>query len=352
MWVESEPGLGSRFHFTILTRAGEMEPGEEDIPVGEPPSLAGELVAVVGGRKESWGALRNYFDGWGVAAIFIASAQTWKPEFTDAPFSAAIFDFETQNDLTAKQIKQLVNDKPALVLHFMGAKVSGLREQLRGEGMRRQVLFQTKPFKNQQLRKTLNALLSKGEWLDIEEAKGSDAAETLAIRRPFRVLVVEDHPVNQRITLLLLRRLGYQADIVNDGLEAVEALRKQVYDVVFMDMHMPEMDGPTATRAIREFRPLGERPWIIALTANAMRSDREACLNSGMNDYVSKPIVIADLQGALERVDKRFIAVPMRGQRNPIGRTRESFSYKVSRIGRYPSRSLRSSKKIRRLRTR
>jgi CheY-like chemotaxis protein len=74
-----------------------------------------------------------------------------------------------------------------------------------------------------------------------------------------------------------------------------------------MDMHMPEMDGPTATRKIREMHPLGELPWVIALTANAMRSDREACLQSGMNDYLSKPIVISDLKGALERVDQRLL---------------------------------------------
>ena len=102
-------------------------------------------------------------------------------------------------------------------------------------------------------------------------------------------------PLNQKVAVHMLQRLGYGADIVNNGLEALESLRRQDYDLVFMDIQMPEMDGLQATRHIcKEWLP-PKRPWIVAMTANAMQGDREECLNAGMNDYVSKPVRIEAL---------------------------------------------------------
>jgi CheY-like chemotaxis protein len=126
-----------------------------------------------------------------------------------------------------------------------------------------------------------------------------------ASRLPFRILVVEDNPVNQKLALLLLSRMGYRADTANNGLEAIRALRRQRYDVVFMDMHMPEMDGVEASRQIQDLWKEDERPWIIALTANAMPSDRELCKRAGMHDFLTKPIQGADLQAALLNVPQR-----------------------------------------------
>jgi CheY-like chemotaxis protein/HPt (histidine-containing phosphotransfer) domain-containing protein len=136
--------------------------------------------------------------------------------------------------------------------------------------------------------------------------------KTFAIRYPFRILVVDDHPVNQQVAVLLLSRLGYNADVAGNGLEALQALRRQRYDVVFMDMQMPEMGGVEASRVIQRNWPEEQRPWIIALTANAMQSDREECLRAGMQDFVSKPIEASDLREALERVHKycSLLSVP------------------------------------------
>ncbi|MEO8246078.1 MAG: GAF domain-containing protein [Chloroflexota bacterium] len=122
----------------------------------------------------------------------------------------------------------------------------------------------------------------------------------LGERHPLRILLAEDNPVNQKLAIRLLAQMSYQVDVANDGRQAVDALEKGAYDVVLMDIQMPELDGLGATREIRATWP--ERPlWIVAMTANAMAGDREACLAAGMNDYISKPIRPAELASALER---------------------------------------------------
>ena len=119
--------------------------------------------------------------------------------------------------------------------------------------------------------------------------------------RPERLLLAEDNAVNQKVALHMLTRLGYRADVAANGLEVLDAVRRQPYDIILMDMHMPEMDGLGAARSLRAGPPNGRRPWIVALTANAMQGDRELCLAAGMDDYISKPIRQADLAAALAR---------------------------------------------------
>ena len=119
--------------------------------------------------------------------------------------------------------------------------------------------------------------------------------------KPFRLLLVEDNVVNQKVALHILERLGYRADVAGNGLEVLDALTRQAYDVVLMDVQMPELDGLEATRAIRQQWPAAKQPRIIAMTANAMQGDRERCLEAGMDDYIAKPVRIEDLSAALER---------------------------------------------------
>ena len=114
-----------------------------------------------------------------------------------------------------------------------------------------------------------------------------------------RILLVEDNLVNQKVAVRMLRKLGYGSDIANNGLEAIEALRKKDYDLVLMDVQMPEMDGIEATVAIQQEWPEGQQPIIIAMTANAMSQDRERCLASGMSDHIAKPIKLERLQSTL-----------------------------------------------------
>ncbi len=122
-------------------------------------------------------------------------------------------------------------------------------------------------------------------------------------RRPkllLNILLAEDHPVNQKLALLMLKRLGYRADMAANGLEILQTLERQPYDVVLMDVQMPEMDELEATRQIRR-RPSGVQPRIIAMTANAMKEDREACFAAGMDDYLGKPIRMEELVATLSR---------------------------------------------------
>jgi CheY-like chemotaxis protein len=120
-----------------------------------------------------------------------------------------------------------------------------------------------------------------------------------------RILVAEDNAVNQKVALRLLKQLGFGADVVWNGLEALEALERKSYDVVLMDVQMPELDGLDASRRIGERMAPDERPRIIAMTANALPEDREACLAAGMDDYVAKPIRPDELAAALRRVEPR-----------------------------------------------
>jgi len=120
-----------------------------------------------------------------------------------------------------------------------------------------------------------------------------------------RILLAEDNTVNQKVALRILDKLGYQADVVSNGVEALAALEREPYDVVLMDVQMPEMDGLEASRRICERWPPDSRPRIVAMTANAMMEDREACVAAGMDDYVAKPVRPEELAGALARAKAR-----------------------------------------------
>ena len=126
----------------------------------------------------------------------------------------------------------------------------------------------------------------------------------MAARHPLRILLAGDNVVNQKLALRLLMQMGYEADLVVNGVEAVAAIERTPYDVVLMDVQMPEMDGLEATRAIVARWP-NDRPRIVAMTANAMQGDREACIAAGMDDYLSKPIRVDALVDALTRTTSR-----------------------------------------------
>jgi CheY-like chemotaxis protein len=163
-------------------------------------------------------------------------------------------------------------------------------------------VFLTKPVKQSSL---YNAIVSALTHTDAKREQVSSDHQfdsTLAGRIPLRILLAEDNMVNQKLGLKILERMGYRADIAANGLEVIESLKRQPYDLILMDVQMPEMDGLEATRQIRA---KGSTVHIIAMTANAMQGDREVCLAAGMNDYVSKPIQVKELQTAIEVLGKK-----------------------------------------------
>jgi len=169
------------------------------------------------------------------------------------------------------------------------------------------VAFLTKPIKASQLYNVLVGILAEKAQLiqRRDEAAKPRFDPEMGQRLPLRILLVEDNVVNQKLALRLLERMGYRADLAANGLEAIEALRRQPYDVVLMDVQMPEMDGLEATRAIYREWPRQQRPRIIAMTANVMKEDREACLAAGMDDYIGKPIQVEELVRALSQCRSR-----------------------------------------------
>jgi CheY-like chemotaxis protein len=132
-------------------------------------------------------------------------------------------------------------------------------------------------------------------------AAGAGFDTTLAERIPLRILLAEDNLVNQKVAVRLLAKMGYRARVAANGLEVLDALRQQDFDLVFMDVQMPEMDGLDATRQIRRGWPADRAPRIVAMTAGAFEADQQRCLDAGMDDYVSKPIRVGQLRAALER---------------------------------------------------
>ena len=131
---------------------------------------------------------------------------------------------------------------------------------------------------------------------------------SLATRLPLRILVAEDNPVNQALALAILRKMGYRADVAADGQEAIDALERQPYDLILMDVQMPVMDGLEATRRIQEQYNEDERPHIVALTANVMAGDRDACMAAGMDDFLSKPIRLEEVRAVVEKYGALVVA--------------------------------------------
>ncbi|NJR50466.1 MAG: response regulator [Leptolyngbyaceae cyanobacterium CSU_1_3] len=184
--------------------------------------------------------------------------------------------------------------------------------------------------------KQLSELMGGRIWVDSEPGQGSQFSFTIVVQmlpesqanlpinlelehslasidiqaqqHPLRILVAEDHPVNQKILVLILQNMGYQADVVSNGLEVLDALHRLPYDVVFMDVQMPEMDGLATSQAIRQHWGQNDRPRIVAMTASCLQSDREACFAAGMDDFVSKPIRGDELAQALRRCQSVTIA--------------------------------------------
>jgi len=212
------------------------------------------------------------------------------------PFDVALIDYQMpdMDGLTLlKEIRKLRDEKslPAILVSSVGRNMA-TRETASA--------FLLKPIRASQLYDALiNVLAAQGVSSIQKQSVESEFDPEMGKRMPLHILLAEDHVTNQKLALLTLARLGYRADVAANGLEALEALERQTYDVILMDMQMPEMDGLEATRRIRQ--KWGENPRIIAMTANVTKEDRQACMDAGMNDYLAKPIRVQELIAALNR---------------------------------------------------
>jgi CheY-like chemotaxis protein/HPt (histidine-containing phosphotransfer) domain-containing protein len=297
MWAESQVSVGTVFHFTIVVPAASM-PARLDLRASV-PQLAGRRLLVVDDNATNRRILTLQTEAWGMrvrAAESGAEALAWLDQ--GAIFDVAILDMQMP-EMDGSQLSEAIRARAntsALPLVLLSSL--GRRPEDTAHG--RFAASLTKPVKAAQLHDSLLAVL--GATQARPAAPGHTGFDTsLAERLPLRILLAEDNVVNQKVATKTLEKLGYRADVAANGLEVLDALARQPYDVVLMDVQMPELDGLGASRRIRREVPPARQPRIIAMTANAMQSDRELCLAAGMDDYVSKPVRVEELVAALER---------------------------------------------------
>ena len=305
MGVESLFGLGSTFYFTIAAREAASLP---DVDLNQPQAeLAGLRLLVVDDNATNRKILTLQTQSWGMQVHSAASgAQALDYLTAEEPFDLAILDMQMPDMdgvSLAAHIHALANyrELPLVMLSSVG-------EQIRTKDQTEFSAFLNKPIKQSQLYDTLvQVLTQRPVFVNISETRAFDSR--LASRLPLRILLVEDVAVNQKVARQMLQRLGYRIDVANNGQEALTVLQRQSYDVVFMDVQMPEIDGLETTRRICQWST--KRPWIVAMTAHAMSGDREACLSAGMNDYISKPIRVEALVKAINRYGQKHQAVEL-----------------------------------------
>lgn len=299
IWVNSTVGEGSTFSFTVVA----SEISDYISPKGvSNVDLAGKQLLIVDDNVTNREILSLQAQSWGMLTCAVKSgvkALEWLQR--GGNFDLAILDMqmpEMDGATLAQKIREQTTGKtlPLVLLSSLGK--DDIRSQA-GENIFSAIL--NKPVQQAQLYNVLCQVLSN-PLLKVTHTKSLESLPaTLVETHPLRILVAEDMVVNQKVALLTLKQLGYQADVANNGFEVLEALERQPYDLVLMDVQMPEMDGLTATKEVCQRWSPEERPFIIAMTANAMQGDREICLDAGMDGYITKPVRMNELRDVLSR---------------------------------------------------
>jgi two-component system sensor histidine kinase/response regulator len=296
IWVESEPGKGSAFFFTVRLRAsGKPHPPAPDLPL-----LKGKNLLIIDDGEINRRILQVQALRWGMQPHEVTSgpaALDWLE--SGRPVDVAILDMQMPDMdglALAARIHALTAHKNLPLILLSSAAQQHDRDDPRWLHFAARF---TKPVKFIPLRDALLTALGHARTEPAAPAKTTARAARLADELPLRILLTEDNPVNQKVAARFLDLMGYRCDIAANGRECIECLERQPYDVVLMDVQMPEMDGYMATAAIHERFGGEARPQIIALTAHASVQDRELCLSRGMDDYLTKPIVSAVLSQKL-----------------------------------------------------
>nr|WP_242054963.1 PAS domain S-box protein [Nostoc flagelliforme] len=290
---------GSTFYFTITTKVAAQSK-EAELSTS-PVQLAPKRILIVDDNFTSRQILSLQAECWKMETYAAKSGKEALAVLAQGTqFDIAILDMqmpEMDGITLARQIRKQsgCQNLPLVIMTSLG-KIETSSEF-------NDVQFAaslSKPIKQSQLYDVITRIL-ENQAIPASIAHFPAVDRNLAHRLPLRILLAEDTVVNQKVALLMLKKMGYGADVVTNGLEVLKALQKQPFDVVLMDINMPEMDGLEATRRICQEWEVGFRPHIIAITANAMRGDREVCLAAGMDDYLSKPIQLKELAQALSK---------------------------------------------------
>jgi PAS domain S-box-containing protein len=289
--VESVVGKGSSFSFTLQTEAAPG-PNDSGLPT-LPPALRTAPVLCIEDNPVTQARLRGLFEKWGAQCVIAPDAPRALEVAAKLAVPPALLVVDGGDTDNAVPLDALARFScPRLVLFPFGqtAPVGPLGGP--------PCASTSKPVRTAPLIQAVTTLFHAA-------AAGSTALRVvdkpIGHEIPLEILLAEDNPVNQKVALRFLERLGYRAEAVANGLEAVTAVENRRYDLVFMDLQMPEMDGFEATRQIRTRLTPERQPKIVALTANAMQGDREACVAAGMDDYISKPVKMHEIAAAIRR---------------------------------------------------
>ncbi len=291
IWVESKVGLGSTFHFNALFELGQAaQPDALPVPAGLNPLR----VLIVDDNATTRRILELLLTRWGMQPTAVdngpAALEELRRGLAWIPYSVVLLDAtmpEMDGFAVAEKIKAIPDLPGALVMMLSSGTQLSETERCRELGINLHVI---KPIKQSDLMHAIMTALGSSRWSDLRLAVTPPGSE-LKSPRPRRILLAEDHPVNQRLARSILERWGHSVVVAGNGRKAVEALEQDTYDLVLMDLQMPEMGGLEATQAIREKeKGTAAHIPIIAMTAHAIKGDREQCLAAGMDDYVTKPI--------------------------------------------------------------
>ncbi len=285
IWAESHEGIGSTFHFAIKAPSNQSEIETSAVS----PQMIGRHVLIVEDNKTNRRILSKQVYDWGMIPMAASSGQealNWIRRGDD--FDIAILDMDLQDigGLELEdEIRKYNRTLPLVFLVSLGKRIPPNHAYL------------TKPIKPSKLYQVMIDILLKGlAKRPVQQVLASQPIQN----HPLRILIAEDNTSHQKVAQQMLKRLGYKAGVVANGIEALHALERQHYDVVFMDVKMPVMDGLEATRIIRQRWP-HEGPKIIALTAYGLKGDRERFISAGMDDYILKPVQKEDLAKVLRR---------------------------------------------------
>jgi two-component system, sensor histidine kinase and response regulator len=275
-----------------------------------PEELADKRIMVVDDNKTNLSIIKSYLNSWGydcdtvwdpnIALTMMQGAAKYK-----APYDIVISDWQMPNMTGTALGEQIKNDprlKDTIMIMLSSRGMRGDAAKARETGF---AAYLTKPIKSSQLFDCLISVLSRNKKNAGTEEPQLVTQHTISEDKlkKIRILLAEDNIMNQKVVLKLMEKWGFKIDAVANGKEAVKALELIPYNVVLMDVMMPEMDGFEATRVIRspESRVLDHNVLIIAMTAHAMKGDREQCLEAGMNDYISKPLKSQEFYRVLQK---------------------------------------------------
>jgi signal transduction histidine kinase/DNA-binding response OmpR family regulator len=299
IWVETEKDNGSRFQFLVPLHAAPQHETPRAADAGWPGKRALIVDDNVTSRRNYDAHLRH----WGLETVSVETSHEAVDRLRRQRFDLAVFDFDMP-EVNGMELAQRVGDlglAPGMRIILSGA--SGvdrrpLQQLQKGADNLPFHAFLTKPTRSDALRDVIGHLLS-GTPAPLVRRTARDIDTTLAKQCPLRILLAEDNVVNQKVVVAQLKHMGYHPDVVANGLEALTAVRRQTYDVILMDVQMPEMDGLEASRRIIQECDSRTRPRLIALTANVFASDRDACLAAGMDGFLGKPLDLVELRKVL-----------------------------------------------------